>query len=145
MNHLPIQSRILLSLVKRSVSASGAVALVISLASCASLQVPAGENLKGTWAQTGAGFERGRPVNWVQTVVIEKADGQGFAGFKKYSQDGGPVQQEVINGVIGVDGHVLFVDDDGMFQGRLINGRIMGQYAEVGKDATAVNLVLTRQ
>jgi hypothetical protein len=145
MNHLPIQSRILLSLVKLSVSATGAIALVISLASCASMQVPTGDDLKGTWAQTGGGFERGRSVKWSQTVVIEKADGQGFAGFKKYSQNGGPTQQEAINGVVGVDGHVLFVDDDGMFQGRFINGMIMGQYAEVGKDATAVNLVLKRQ
>ena len=117
---------------------------MISLASCSLVQVPTGADLQGTWAQTGAGFERGRSVKWAQTVVIEKADGQGFAGFKQYTQDGGPTHRESINGVIGLDGHILFVDDDGTFRGRLIKGKLQGQYAEVGKDPAAVNLTLQR-
>jgi hypothetical protein len=145
MNSAPNQGHFPLAQFKRSAAASGFLALTIWLTSCSSVRVPAGADLKGTWAQTGTGFEGGRPVKWVQTVVIEKSDGQGFAGFKRYSQHGGPVQKEPINGVIGLDGHILFVDDDGTFQGRLIKGKLQGQYAEVGKDPAAVNLTLQRK
>jgi hypothetical protein len=138
------QTHFALTLLKLSAAASGAITLMISLTSCSSVPVPAGADLQGTWAQTGAGFERGRSVNWAQKVVIDKADGQGFAGFKQYSQDGGPTHRESINGVIGLDGHILFVDDDGTFQGRLFKGKLQGQYAEVGKDPAAVNLTLQR-
>jgi hypothetical protein len=144
MNPSPNQSQFPLTLLKLSAAASGAITLMILLSSCSMVPVPTGAELQGTWAQTGAGFERGRSVNWAQTVVIDKADGQGFAGFKQYSQDGGPAHKESINGVIGLDGHILFVDDDGTFQGRLIQGKLQGQYAEVGKDPAAVNLTLQR-
>jgi len=55
------------------------------------------------------------------------------------------MQREVVNGVIGVNGDVLIVDDDGTFEGRLVDGKLQGQYAEVGDDAAAINVELTRK
>lgn len=123
-----------------------AAAVIITVASCSSVQVPTGEDLKGTWIQTGAGYEKGRPVTWEnQTVVIEKADGQGFAGFKKYTREGEQPQREAVNGVIGLNGDVLIVDEDGKFEGRFVDGKLQGQYAETGDDAAAINVELTRE
>ncbi len=130
-------------------AAVGAAALVITLAACgsdSSVQVPTGEDLKGTWAQSGAGYERGAPVTWEnQTVVIEEADGQGFAGYKEYTQKGEQPKKEDVNGVVGPDGNVLIVDEDGTFRGRLVDGKLTGQYAEVGEDAAAINVELARK
>ena len=110
------------------------------------MTVPTGADLKGSWVQSGEGFEQGSPVTWEnQSVVIDAADGQGFAGYKEYTPAGGQPQKEVINGVIGVDGKILIVDSDGTFQGRLSDGELQGQYAEVGADAAAVNLVIVRK
>ena len=39
---------------------------------------------------------------------------------------------------------ILIVDEDGLFEGRLVDGRMQGQYAEIGDDATAINLELSR-
>lgn len=112
----------------------------------ASVPVPTGADLKGTWIQAGAGYAKGAPVTWEnQTVVIEKADGQGFAGFKEYKNEGEPPQKENVDGVIGLDGNILIVDDDGTFQGRLIDGKMQGQYAEVGNDSVAMNLEISRK
>lgn len=127
----------------------GIAAFLISASSCTTgslVHVPTGEVLKGTWTQTGAGYERGIPVTWEnQTVVIDKAFGQGFAGFKEYTREGEPPQKESLNGVIGVNGNILIVDEDGTFEGRLIDGKLQGYYAEIGDDVTAINLVMTRQ
>ena len=123
-----------------------AAAIIMTAISCSSIQVPKGEDLKGTWSQTGAGYENGRPVTWEnQTVVIEMAYGQGFTGFKEYEWESEGMQREVVNGVIGVNGDVLIVDDDGTFEGRLVDGKLQGQYAEVGDDAAAINVELTRK
>lgn len=108
--------------------------------------VPNGADLKGTWVQQGTGYENGSPVTWEnQTVVIDEADGQGFAGFKEYTREGQPPQKEIIKGVIGPGGDILIVDEDGLFEGRFVDGRMQGQYAEVGDDATAINLELSRK
>jgi len=121
-------------------------ATAASSVTTASAPVPTGADLKGTWIQAGAGYAKGAPVTWEnQTVVIEKADGQGFAGFKEYKNEGEPPQKENVDGVIGLDGNILIVDDDGTFQGRLIDGKIQGQYAEVGNDSVAMNLEISRK
>ncbi|MBE35137.1 MAG: hypothetical protein CMI16_06235 [Opitutaceae bacterium] len=78
-------------------------------------------------------------------MVIEEASGQGFTGFKEYAREGEQPQMETVNGVIGVNGNILIVDDDGKFEGRLVDGKLQGQYAEVGDDAAAINVVLTRK
>ncbi len=132
---------------KRQLGAIGAVAALLTIASCSSLPViPAGSDFQGTWTQTGAGYENGSPVTWEnQTLVIEKADGQGFTGFKEYTRDGEQPQKEIVNGVIGINGDVLIVDEDGKFEGRLVNGKLQGQYAEVGVDAAAINVELAKQ
>lgn len=135
---------------KSMISAAVGVAVTIGvLAGCAtgtSEKVPTGGDLKGTWDQTGAGFEQGRYVTWQdQTLVIENAEGQGFSGFKEYTRDGEEPQKEIVNGVVGVDGEILIVDEDGIFDGRLVDGKILGQYVETGKDHGAINVELTRK
>jgi hypothetical protein len=119
------------------------------LAGCAtgtSAEVPTGEDLKGTWDQTGAGYEQGRPVTWEdQTLVIEEAKGQGFVGYKEYTREGEGPQREILNGVIGIDGEIVIVDEDGIFEGVLVDGKIQGQYVETGEDHGAINVELTRK
>ncbi len=126
----------------------GAVA-VLALGACSSHSSPSapkGADLKGTWVQTGAGFEKGVPVTWVnQTVVIDKADGQGFAGYKEYTREGEAPQKEIVDGVIGPTGDILITDNDGIFRGSLVDGKIQGQYAETGDDGAAMNVELTKK
>lgn len=126
-------------------------AAVSVLAGCApdsntTTKVPTGADLKGTWDQTGSGYERGRPVVWKdQTLVIEEAEGQGFGGFKEYHREGEEPQKEIVNGVVGFNGEIVMVDEDGFFEGRLVDGKILGQYVESGEDHGAINVVLSRE
>lgn len=112
-----------------------------------SAKVPAAEDLMGTWAQTGSGFEEGKPVTWKdQTLVIDQADGQGFAGFKEYHNQGEDPQKEVFNGAVGFDGEIRIVDEDGIFVGRLVDGKVLGQYVEVKQgESQVLNIELTRK
>ena len=120
-------------------------ALLVGCTSGTSEKVPTGADLKGTWDQTGFGYESGRAVTWEdQTVVIEAADGQGFGGFKEYL-DGAESKREIFNGVVGLNGEILIVDEDGIFEGRLVDGKIRGQYAETGEDHGAINVELSRK
>lgn len=109
-------------------------------------QVPAAKDLIGTWAQTGAGFEEGKPVTWQdQTLVIESAEGQGFTGFKEYHNAGEDPQKELVNGAVGVDGDIRIADEDGFFVGRLVDGKVLGQYVEVKKgESQVLNVELAR-
>jgi hypothetical protein len=50
-----------------------------------------------------------------------------------------------VNGVIATNGDILITDEDGVFRGRLEDGTILGQYAETGDDAAAINVELIRQ
>ena len=97
--------------------------------------------------QEGAGYENGKPTTWTaQTVVIDAADGQGFAGYKEYTPaDGGEPQRESFNGVIGLDGEVFIADADGFYEGQFEDGSFIGEYVEVGSDATAMNVTFTRE
>ncbi len=130
-------------------AAIGAGAVIAAVAGCgtdSSAPVPTAADLKGTWLQTGTGYEMGVPVIWEnQTVVIEKVDGQRFAGFKEYTREGEQPKKEMVNGVVGLNGDILMVDEDGSFRGRLIDGKVQGQYAEVGSDAAAINVELSRK
>jgi hypothetical protein len=134
-----------------SIALTAAVtALLVTIgAGCASNSsesVPTGAELIGTWKQTGAGYGNGEPVIWAeQLVVIEAADGQGFAGFKEYTPKGEAPQREMVNGVIAPNGDILITDEDGFFRGRLEDETILGQYAEVGDDSSAINLELKRK
>jgi hypothetical protein len=122
------------STIRARIAALGAGAIIAAVAGCgsdsatdSSTTVPTGDELVGTWTQTGEGFGNGAPITWEnQTIVIESANGQGFTGVKQYTDNGQP-QTELINGVIGVDGTVLIVDDDGRFEGRLTDGKLQGQ------------------
>ena len=113
-------------------------------ATAAAVPVPTGADLEGEWAMSGEGYEQGAPAIWEdQKLVVEEADGQGFAGYKEWSK-GEEEQKEDVNGVISHDGNVLIVDTDGSFHGRLIDGKLQGQYAEFGDDAAAMNLTMQR-
>ena len=124
-----------------------AVGVVSGCGAERSAKVPAAKDLIGTWAQTGAGFEEGKPVTWQdQTLVVEKAEGQGFAGFKEYDNEGEDPRKELVNGAVGVDGDIRIVDEDGFFVGRLVDGKIQRQYVEVKKgESQVLNVELVRQ
>lgn len=130
--------------------ASAIIAVASGCNAGSSTKVPTGADLKGTWTQSGDGYERGvrvTPENqgFTATVVIAEADGQGFTGYKEHTDPGEKPQKEVLHGVVGLDGDILITDEDGFFTGKLIDGKIRGQYAEIGKDAAAINLELSRQ
>ena len=110
-------------------------------------KAPAASDLIGTWAQMGAGYEEGKPVIWKdQTVIIEAAEGQGFTGFKEYDNEGEDPQKEVVNGAVGVDGDIRIADEDGFFVGRLVDGKILGQYIEAKKgESQVLNVELVRK
>ena len=113
-------------------------------------KVPTATDLKGTWSQAGDGYERGARVTpenkgFEATVVIAEADGQGFTGYKEHTDPGEEPQREVLHGVVGLDGEILITDEDGFFTGKLVDGKIRGQYAEIGKDAAAINVELSRR
>lgn len=136
---------------KRLITATVAVlataGVVSGCASGSSDKVPAAKDLMGTWAQTGAGFEEGKPVTWKdQKLVVDQAEGQGFAGFKEYHNEGEDPQREAVNGAVGVDGEIRIADDDGFFVGRLVDGKILGQYVEVQKgESQVLNVELVRK
>lgn len=129
-----------------AVTASVVVGVTAGCSGTTSSRIPTGADLKGTWNQTGTGFEQGAQANWDnQKVVITEAAGQGFTGFKEYVKPGQPPKKEALNGVVGVDGDILITDEDGIFRGRLVDGKIQGQYAEAGADSTAFNVELNKQ
>lgn len=109
-------------------------------------KVPAAKDLIGTWAETGDGFEEGKPVTWRDNkLVVETAEGQGFTGFKEYHNEGEDPQKEVVNGAVGVDGNIRISDEDGFFVGRLVDGKILGQYVEVKDgESQVLNVELAR-
>lgn len=135
-------------------AASAIIALSGALSGCnstaPSTKVPTGADLKGTWIQAGDGYERGARVTpenkgFEATVVIAEADGQGFTGYKELADPGEMPRKETLHGVIGLDGDILITDEDGFFTGKFVDGKIRGQYAEIGKDAAAINVELSRQ
>lgn len=130
-------------------AATLAAASITIAAGCGgdSAQVPTGADMKGKWAQAGTGFEKGAPITWDtrDAVVIDKAEGQSFGGYKQYTPPGGTPQRETVNGVIAPDGDILITDEDGFFEGTYADGVITGQYAETGADNAALNVTLTKQ
>jgi len=112
-----------------------------------SAKVPAAKDLIGTWAQTGAGYEEGKPVTWQDDkLVVETTEGQGFTGFKEYQNEGEDPQKEIVNGAVGINGDIRIVDEDGFFVGRLVDGKILGQYVEIAKgESQVLNVELVRQ
>ena len=74
------------------------------------------------------------------------SEGQGFGGFKEYHNEGEDPQKEIVNGAVGFDGDIRIVDEDGFFTGRLVDGKILGQYIEVKKgESQVLNVELARQ
>ena len=73
-------------------------------------------------------------------------DNAGVTNLRKSEpHPGEKPQKETINGVVGRDGDILITDEDGYFTGQLVDGKISGQYAEIGNDAAAINMELSRQ
>jgi hypothetical protein len=135
---------------KPLISTALAALLTIAASGCAAkddAKVPAATDLIGTWAQSGAGYEEGKPVTWKdQTLVVEAAEGQAFTGFKEYANEGEDPQKEVVNGAIGVNGDIRITDEDGFFVGRLVDGKIQGQYIEVKEgESQVLNVELARK
>ncbi len=126
--------------------AVGASICLLGCSAKTSAKIPTGADLKGTWNQSGTGYEMGRLVTWKdQRIVIDTVDGQAFTGFKEYTPEGKGPQKELVNGAIGVSGDIVMTDEDGVFQGRLIDGRVQGIYAEIGADAATINVELSKK
>lgn len=115
--------------------AVGASICLLGCSAKTSAKIPTGADLKGTWNQSGTGYEMGRLVT---------VDGQAFTGFKEYTPEGKGPQKELANGAIGVSGDIVMTDEDGVFQGRLIDGRVQGTYTEIGADAATINVELSK-
>lgn len=131
--------------------ATTAIALATGCGSSdSSVEVPTGADLKGTWTiQSSEGFEKGKPATLSPDgrLVITLAKGQGFGGYKTYTDadEGGAAVKETLNGAIAPDGDILYVDEDGFFEGVLEDGVMTGQYTEVGADGTAMNVEYVRK
>lgn len=132
-----------------TVAVLGVAVAVAATAGCSgssATKIPTGAELKGTWSQSGSGYGMGVPDIWQDvTVVVTEADGQAFTGFKEHAERDQAPKKETVNGVVGVDGDILITDEDGIFRGRLVDGKIVGQYAEVGPDNAALNVELVRK
>jgi hypothetical protein len=135
-----------------SIAALAAAASITIAAGCGSsdsASVPTGADMKGTWVQTATGYDNGELDSWkgdaAGNIVIDKASGQSFTGYKTYTPpEGGPVK-ETMQGVIAPDGDILITDQDGFYEGTLENGTFTAQYAETGDDATAENVTWTKK
>lgn len=132
-----------------------AAALVTISAGCGessgSSEVPSGADLEGTWiVKASAGYDQGKPSTFSDDsrLVIDKAEGQAFAGYKAYTDDenGAPtLVREVVNGAIAANGEILITDEDGFFEGTLQDGVMTGRYAELGEDNTAMTVEYARE
>jgi hypothetical protein len=133
-------------LISTALAALLTAGVVSGCATDTAAKVPAAKDLVGTWAQTGFGFEEGKPVTWKdQKLVVETVEGQGFTGFKEYDNEGEDPQREVVNGAVGTNGDIRIVDEDGFFLGRLVDGKILGQYTEVKEgESQVLNVELAR-
>ena len=129
------------------VTATAVIGLAAGCGSDSEAAVPTGADVKGTYVQEGAGFDNGEPATWKDhTIVINAAEGQGFAGYKEYiSRSTGQKKRETFNGSIGVDGEVFVADGDGFYEGRFVDGSFVGEYVEFGKDQQVMNATWTRK
>ena len=137
-----------------SIAALAAAASITIAAGCGSsdsAEVPTGADMKGTWVHSATGYDNGEfeseqgDIN-ITAVVIDRANGQAFAGYKRYTPaGGGSPQKEAMQGVIAPDGTILITDEDGSYTGTLANGVFTSQYAESGADSAAMNVTWTKK
>ena len=130
--------------------ALAALLIVGAISGCAaetSAKIPAAKDLIGSWSGSLAGFEGGKHQSGQSQWVVEAAEGQAFVGFKEYQDAGKDPQKEVFNGAVGVDGDIRIADSDGFFAGRMIDGKILGQYVENkdAADSAVLNIELSRK
>lgn len=139
------------SLIASSVIAAGLA--VAALTGCSSSTTAedqsavTGDQLVGTWGGTNAGYE-GIDAVYVDkplTLVVQEASGQAFFGFKEWTEPDGAVADEFIRGVVTPGGLVTIVDGDGVFEGVVSGSTLTGTYVEVGDDAAALEVELTKQ
>lgn len=134
----------------RASIAALAVAASITIAGCGgseSADVITGADMKGTWAQTGTGYQSGKLTKWgTARITFDQADGQTFGGYKTFTpNDGGAPVKRTMQGVISPDGEILITDSDGFYEGTVENGVFTGDYAEMGDDAAAMSITMTKQ
>ena len=138
-----------------AVAALAAAASVTIAAGCGSsgdsAEVPTGADMKGTWVHSATGYDNGEFESVkgdikITAVVIDRANGQAFAGYKRYTPaEGGAPQKEAMQGVIAPNGTILITDEDGSYTGTLANGVFTSQYAESGDDSSALNVTWTKK
>jgi len=117
-----------------------------------SASAPAASSLVGTWEGTAVGYSGGKLEEAVPlTVVITEADDASgtFAGERSTpAEEAARVNmnpEHVLDGVVSPWGEIAMVHDEGSFTLELEGDRLVGRYLEVGEDAAAKAITLTRQ
>lgn len=134
-------------------AAAGVACLTAGCTTGSNAKALDGEALKGTWTYSGTGFERGQPETWKdETMVVESADGQNFAGYFEFPTDAEPdgagapgqkTMREQFKGLITPAGDILIVDPDGRLEMKMFDGTLQGQY--VDGNPTVMNVEMVRK
>ncbi len=135
-------------------AAAGAVVLAGGVvAGCGSDSAPAASSLVGTWEGTATGYSGGTSEEAVTlTIVIADADDANgtFTGERRNPaadvervRISGPTAK--IDGVVAPWGEIAMVHDEGTFTLEQEGDQLVGRYLEVGDDAAAKAVTLTKK
>ncbi len=135
-------------------AATGSVVLAGGvLAGCGSESAPAASSLVGTWEGTASGYSRGTNEDAVTlTIVIADADDANgtFTGERRNTAAdvarvgiSGPTAK--VDGVVAPWGEISMVHEEGTFTLEQEGDQLVGRYLEVGDDAAAKAVTLTKQ
>ncbi len=135
-------------------AAAGSVLLAGGvLAGCGSESTPAASSLVGTWEGTATGYSRGTSEDPVAlAIVIADADDANgtFTGERRNPaadvarvKISGPTAK--VDGVVSPWGEIAMVHDEGTFTLEQEGDQLVGRYLEVGDDAAAKAVTLTKK
>lgn len=139
----------------KALAATAGVAVLAGgmLAGCGGDTAPAASSLVGTWEGTATGYSRGEDQSAVTlTVVITDADDANgtFSGVRRSSAGdvarvkmSGPSAK--LDGVVAPWGEIAMVHDEGTFTLEREGDQLVGRYLEVGDDAAAKAVTLTKK
>lgn len=128
-----------------SVALAASGALLFSACSSGSSSV-SGQQMVGTWAGTNSGYVVNDAFVTQETkLVVERAEGQAFAGYKEWTEADGTTASQEIKGVVTPEGRVFIVEEDAVLEATLSGSEITGVYAETGEDHAAFAVALTKQ
>ena len=140
-----------------SIALAGAVGTAVLaggvLAGCGGESAPAASSLVGTWEGTATGYSRGTGEASVPlTIVIADADDANgtFTGERRNpAADAARVKMSgptaKVDGVVSPWGEIAMVHDEGTFTLEQEGDQLVGRYLEVGDDAAAKAVTLTKK